>query len=96
VKMKECLLILSSFVIIVSDHTTTSMGRKLAVLKLIHFLVELLFSGEANENTVYSLCNFIFVADIIVSFMYCMCILLDIRLRLCECIHGPVVFFYSW
>jgi hypothetical protein len=63
VKMIECPLIPASFVNIASDRTTTSMGRKLAILRLIHFMIELLCSDEANENILYSLCVFIFVVE---------------------------------
>jgi hypothetical protein len=41
-------MIRASFVNIASDHTTTLTGRKLAVLKLIHFMTKLLSSDEAK------------------------------------------------
>jgi hypothetical protein len=46
--MKEYHLIPASFVSIASDHTTTLMGRRLAILRLIHILTELLFNEEAT------------------------------------------------
>lgn len=45
-KMRECHMILSTFVSIASGHTTTLMGRKLASLRLIDFLIKLLLSAE--------------------------------------------------
>jgi hypothetical protein len=48
VKMKEYRLIPASSVSIASDHITTLMGRRLAILRLIHFLTELLFNEEAT------------------------------------------------
>jgi hypothetical protein len=48
--MKEYHLIPASFVSIASDRTTTLMGRRLAILRPIHFLTELLFNEEASGN----------------------------------------------
>lgn len=48
VKMKEYHLIPASFVSIASDRTTTLMGIRLAILRLIHFLTELLFNEKAT------------------------------------------------
>jgi hypothetical protein len=50
VKMKEYPLIPASFVSFASDHTTTLMGRRLAILRLIHFMIELLFNNVATGN----------------------------------------------
>lgn len=47
VKMKEYHMTPASFVSIASGRTTTLMGIRLAILRLIHFLTELLF----NEKT---------------------------------------------
>lgn len=48
-KMKEYHSIPASFVSIASDRTTTLMGIRLAILRLIHFLTELLFKEKATE-----------------------------------------------
>ena len=45
-KMREYHMIPSTFVSIASIHTTTLMGRKLASLRLIDFLIKLLLSCE--------------------------------------------------
>jgi hypothetical protein len=47
VKTKEYHLIPASFVSTASGHTTTLMGRRSAILRLIHMLTEVLFSDEA-------------------------------------------------
>jgi hypothetical protein len=48
VRTKEYHSIPASFVNIASDRTTTLMGRRLAILRLIHFLTEPLFNEEAT------------------------------------------------
>lgn len=45
-KMREYRLIPATFVNIASGRTTTLMGRKLASLRLIDFLIKLLLSDE--------------------------------------------------
>lgn len=45
-KMREYLMIPSTFVSIASGHTTTLRGRKLASSRLIDFLIKLLLSDE--------------------------------------------------
>lgn len=49
-KMRECRTIPSTFVSIASSHTTTLMGRKLASLRLIDFLIKLLLSAEVISS----------------------------------------------
>jgi hypothetical protein len=46
VKMREYPMIPATFVSIASGRTTTLMGRKLASLRLIDFLIKLLLSNE--------------------------------------------------
>jgi hypothetical protein len=50
VKMREYHMIPATFVSIASGHTTTLMGRKLASLRLIDFLIKLLLSDEVISN----------------------------------------------
>jgi hypothetical protein len=47
-KTKEYHLIRASFASIASDPTTMLTGRRLAILRLIHFLIKVLFNDEAT------------------------------------------------
>jgi hypothetical protein len=56
--MKEYHLIPASFVSFASGHTTTLMGRRSDNLRLIHFLIKVLFNDEATEiHFIFSLCS---------------------------------------
>jgi hypothetical protein len=55
-RMIKCPLIPASFVSTASNHTTTLMARRLATLRLIHFMVELLSSDKALGNILNSHC----------------------------------------